>query len=191
MGNFIDNLHDDYDRFGEINLNEEKKGRRRQYLWRGRTSNTNKKISTQKYTINKQRDKNNKAPESAICITNWNNHNFNISQTELTRCHFRLVNIVLQYVKWIFFTGCLKVQVNAKAVANCENNKCYAYYFRQGKCQSNKRNTTNKNYEKYQDLKKDHIWPIKMVSADHHILRTPRNIYNKRGKSAPSEMCVL
>ena len=41
---------------------------------------------------------------------------------------------------------------------------------------------------KEQDLKKDHLLPGQMVSAEHYILRDPGRLYHTKGKSDPSEM---
>ena len=65
------------------------------------------------------------------------------------------------------------MQGNSKAVANCKRPKCAACEFGKGRCQSNKINTTKKNPMKDQELKKDHLLPGHMVSADHYISRSP------------------
>ena len=44
------------------------------------------------------------------------------------------------------------------------------------------------NPMKEQDLNKDNILPVQMVSADHYILRDPVRLYPKKGKSDPSDM---
>ena len=41
---------------------------------------------------------------------------------------------------------------------------------------------------KDQELKKDHILPGHMVSADHYISRAPGRIYQTKGKSDQSDM---
>ena len=41
---------------------------------------------------------------------------------------------------------------------------------------------------KEQELKKDHLLPGQMVSADHYILWDPGRIYHKKGKSYTSDM---
>ena len=41
---------------------------------------------------------------------------------------------------------------------------------------------------KYQELKKDHLLPGQMVSADHYISRDPGRIYHTKGKSYQSDM---
>ena len=38
------------------------------------------------------------------------------------------------------------------------------------------------------ELKKDHLLPGQMVSADHSILQDPGRLYHKIGKSDPSDM---
>ena len=52
-----------------------------------------------------------------------------------------------------------------------------------------------KNPVKEQELNKDHLLPVQMVSADHYILRAPGRLYHTKGKSDPSDMysggCVL
>ena len=77
---------------------------------------------------------------------------------------------------------------NSKAVANCERTKCAAYEFGKGHCRPNKINTTKNNPMKEQDLKKDHLLPGKMVSADHYISRAPDRLYHTKGKSDQSDM---
>ena len=41
---------------------------------------------------------------------------------------------------------------------------------------------------KEQDLKKDHLLPVHMVSEDHYISRAPGRLYHTKGKSDPSDM---
>ena len=41
---------------------------------------------------------------------------------------------------------------------------------------------------KEQKLKKDHILPVQMVSADNYILRAPGGLYHTKGKSDQSDM---
>ena len=48
---------------------------------------------------------------------------------------------------------------------------CYSCEFVSVRCQSNKINASNNNPIKYQYIKKDHIQPGNMVSADHYILQ--------------------
>ena len=52
-----------------------------------------------------------------------------------------------------------------------------------------------KNPTKDQDLNKDHLLPVQMVSTDHYILRAPGRLYHTKGKSDKSDMysggCVL
>ena len=52
----------------------------------------------------------------------------------------------------------------------------------------NKVNTTKKNPMKEQELKKDHLLPGHMVSADHYISRAPGRLYHTKGKSDNSDM---
>ena len=80
------------------------------------------------------------------------------------------------------------MQVNSKAVSNCEGPKCTAYAFEKGHCQPNKVNTINNNHMKEQDLKKDYLLPGNMVSADHYISRAPRRLYHTKGESETSYM---
>ena len=48
---------------------------------------------------------------------------------------------------------------------------------------------------KEQELNKDHILPVKMVSTDHYISQDPGRLYHTKGKSDPSDIysrgCVL
>ena len=80
------------------------------------------------------------------------------------------------------------MQVNSKAVANCERPKCAACEFVKGHCRSNKVNTVKNNTLKEQEINKDNILPVQMVSADHYILRDPGRLYHTKGKSYPSDM---
>ena len=41
---------------------------------------------------------------------------------------------------------------------------------------------------KEKDLKKDHLLPVQIVSADNYILRDPVRIYHTKGKLDPSDM---
>ena len=41
---------------------------------------------------------------------------------------------------------------------------------------------------KKKDIKKDHLLPGQMVSADHYILRAPGKLYHTKGKSDQSDM---
>ena len=41
---------------------------------------------------------------------------------------------------------------------------------------------------KEQNLKKDHILPVQMVSVDHYISRAPGRLYHTKGKSDQSYM---
>ena len=65
------------------------------------------------------------------------------------------------------------MQVNSKVVAKCEGPKCDACDFGKGHGQPNKVNKIKKNPMKEQELKKDHLLPGQMVSADHYISRAP------------------
>ena len=44
------------------------------------------------------------------------------------------------------------------------------------------------NPMKDQELNKNHLLPLHMVSVDHYILRGPGMLYHKNGKSDPSDM---
>ena len=80
------------------------------------------------------------------------------------------------------------MQGNSKAVANCERTKCAACEFEKGHRRPNKVNTTKKNPMKDQELKKDHLMPGQMVSADHYISRASGRIYHTKGKSDQYDM---
>ena len=80
------------------------------------------------------------------------------------------------------------MQVNSKAVANCERPKCAACEFAKGHFIPNKINTTKKNPMKEHDLKKDHLLPGQMVSEDHYISRAPGRLYHTKGKPDQSDM---
>ena len=70
-------------------------------------------------------------------------------------------------MQWQINTGSLKVQVNSKAVANCERPKCAAGESVKGRCQYNKINTIKNNPMKEQYIKKYHLLPGHMLSTDH------------------------
>ena len=108
-----------------------------------------------------------------VSVTDEANQNLTPSQKELLIQHFRLGHIGFQHFQWLIRTGRLKVQVNSKAVANCERPKCAACEFGKGHLQPNKVSTNKKNPMKEQELKKDHLLPGQMVSADHYISRAP------------------
>ena len=114
--------------------------------------------------------------------------NLTPSHKELLRWHFRLGHIGFQNVQWLILTGRLKAQRNSKAVANCERPKCAACDFGKGHRRTNKMNTTKKNPMKDHDLKKDHLLPGQMVSADHYISRAPGRLCHTKGESDQSDM---
>ena len=80
------------------------------------------------------------------------------------------------------------MQVNSKAVDNCEGPKCAACEFGKGRHRLNKVNTIKKNPIKDQYLKKDHLMPGQMVSADHYILWSPGRLCHTKEKSDPYAM---
>ena len=80
------------------------------------------------------------------------------------------------------------MQVNSKAVANCERPKCSACEFGKVHCLTNKINTIKKNPMKEQDPNKDHLLPGQMVSIDHNISQDPGRTYHIKGKSDPYDM---
>ena len=102
-------------------------------------------LPTHEATLPNQREKETKALKNAVCVTNEANQNLTPSQKELLRWHFRLGHIGFQQVQLLIRTGRLKVQVNSKAVSNCERSKCAACEFVKGHNQSNKVNTIKKN----------------------------------------------
>ena len=118
----------------------------------------------------------------AICVTNGANQNLNHSHKELLLWHFILGHIGFRHVQWLIRTERLKLQVNSKAVANCESPKCAACESGKGHCQPNKINTIKKNPMKEQDIKKDHLLPGKVVSEDHYISRDPGSLYHLKVK---------
>ena len=91
-------------------------------------------------------------------------------------------------MQWLILTGRFKVQVNYKALENYENPKCSACEFGKVHCRSNKVNTINNNPMKAQYIKKYHMLPVHMVSADHYLSRAPGMLYHTKGKSYPSAM---
>ena len=135
-----------------------------------------------KAIIPNQREKEVKALESAICVTNEANQNLIPSQKQLLRWHFRLGHICFQYVQWLIRIERLKVQVNSKSVANCEKTKCSAYEFGKGYRRPKKVNIIKNNPMKEKNLKKDRLLRGQMVSTDYYISRTPGRLYRKKWK---------
>ena len=80
-----------------------------------------------------QTEKEARALEITVCVTNEDNHNLTTSQKELLRCHFRLGNIGVQHVQWFINTGNLKLQGKSKSVANFERTKCADCTFGKGR----------------------------------------------------------
>ena len=80
------------------------------------------------------------------------------------------------------------MQVNSKGVANFERPKCAACEFGKGYRRPNKINTIKNNPMKEKVLKKDHLLPGQMVSADHYISWDPGRLYHTKGKLYPSDM---
>ena len=146
------------------------------------------KLPTHEYTLPNQREKEVNALTNTVCVTNEANQNLTPSQKELLLWHFRLGHIGFQHVQWLICTGCLKVHGNSKEVANCERPICAACEFGKGRLRPNKVNTIEKNPMKDQDLKKDHLLPGQMVSADHYISRSPRRFYHTKGNSDQYDM---
>ena len=144
-------------------------------------------LPTHESTLPNQRDKEFKVLPSDVCVTNKANQKLTPSHKELLRWHFRLGHIGFQHVQWLICTGRMKVQVNSKAVANCERPKCAACEFGKGHIRPNKINTIKNNPMKEQELKKDHLLPGQMVSADHYISWAPGRLYHTKGKSDQSE----
>ena len=80
------------------------------------------------------------------------------------------------------------MQGYSKAVANFERPKCATCEFRKSHRRPNKINIIKKNNIKEQELKKDHLLPGQMVSADHYISRAPGRLYHTKSKSDQSDM---
>ena len=91
-------------------------------------------------------------------------------------------------VQWLIRTGCLKVQRNAKVVANCERPKYTDCEFGKGNFRSSKVNTTKNNLMKEQDINKDQLLPGHLASVDYYISRAPGRLYHTKGKSNPSDI---
>ena len=64
----------------------------------------NNNLPTPEDIIPNQIEKEFKALESAVCVTNEDNHNLTPSNNEILRWQFRLVNIGFQHVKWLIHT---------------------------------------------------------------------------------------
>ena len=67
-----------------------------------------------------------KALHLAVFVIGKTNQNIIPKQKSLLKWHFKLVHIVYHHVKWLLRTLNLKVQGNAKDVANCAIPKCAA-----------------------------------------------------------------
>ena len=80
------------------------------------------------------------------------------------------------------------MQGSYNTVDNCERSKCAACKSGKGNHQQNKVNTIKKNCMNKQELKKDYLLSVKMMSADHYIERAPGKIYHTKGKSDPYDM---
>ena len=80
-------------------------------------------------------------------------------------------------------------------MANFERPNCASCEFGKGNRQSNKVNIIKNNPMKEEDIKKDHLLPGHMVSADHYISRVPGRLYHTKVKSDSydmfSEGCVF
>ena len=178
-GTFIAHFHDEQDGYGEIALKEDNPGWQkaepveRVYVKYEPKNN----LPNHEATLPNQREKEAKALKNDVCVTNESNQKLTPSEKELPRWHFRLGHIGFQHVQWLIRTRRLTVQGNSKAVANCERPKCAACEFWKGHCRPNKVNTIKKNPMKDQELKKDHLLPGQMVSADHYISRAPGRLY--------------
>ena len=139
--------HDDHDGYAKLNLKEDKPGWHkakpveRVYI----KYNPKNNLPTHKATLPNQIEKEVKALESDVCVTNEANQNITPSHKELLRWKFRLGHIGFQHVQWLICTWRLKVQGNSKAVANCESPKCAACEFGKGHRQPKKINTIKKN----------------------------------------------
>ena len=125
---------------------------------------------------------------SDFCVTNKDNKKLTHSQKEVLQYYFRLGHIGFQHVQSLFRTGRLKLQENSKAMDDGERPKCAACEFVKCHCLPNKVNTVKKNIVKEQELKKDHLLPEQMMSADHCISQAPGRIYHTKCKSDQSDM---
>ena len=110
-----------------------------------------------------------KALKSTVYVNDEANQNLTTSHKKITLWHFRLGHIGFNHVQWLICAWHIKVKGNYKAVANCERTKCAACEFGKCHCRPNKVKITKKNNMKEQDLKKDHLLPGQILSADHYI----------------------
>ena len=174
----------------DLNLKEDKPGwqkaepMERVYI----KYDTKKNLTAHEAILSNHREKEFNAFSSALCVTNKDNQNLTPSQKYLLQWHFRLRHIGFHHVQWLIYRGRLKVQGNSKVVANCESTKCAICEFGKGRRQYNKVNTIKNNPIKEQDIKKYHLLPGQMVSADHYISWVSGRIYHTKGKSDPSDM---
>ena len=128
---FIAHCHDEHYSYAEFNLKNENpywnkaEPVERVYI----KYDPNNNLPSHEAILPNQREKEAKALESAVCGTNEAIHNLNPSKKELLQWHYRLGNIGFQHVQWLILTWNLKVQVNSKAVSNCERPKCAACEF--------------------------------------------------------------
>ena len=183
-GTFIAHCHDEHDVYAELKLKEDKpdwqKAEPFERFYVKYDPNNN--LPTHESTPPIQRENEVKALESAVCVTNKDNQNLTPSQKGIIRCQFRLGHIRFQHAHWLIHTGRLKVQVNSKEVANCEMPICAACVFGMGHSRPNKVNKFKNNPRNGQELNKDHLLPVQMVSADHYISRSPSRLYHTKGK---------
>ena len=97
-------------------------------------------------------------------------------------------HIGLQHIQWLIITGRLKVRGNSKAVANCERPKYATCEFGKGHRRPNKVNKNKKNPMKEQELRKGHLLPGYMVSADYYISRAPGSLCHTKWKPDQSDI---
>ena len=65
------------------------------------------------------------------------------------------------------------MQLNFRAVENCERPRCSGCEFVRGSCKPYKVKTTNNNPIKEQDLKKDSLLTGQILSSHNYISRDP------------------
>ena len=80
------------------------------------------------------------------------------------------------------------MKINSKSVAKCERPKCADFEFGKCDCLYTKLNTIKNNPMKDQELKKDNLLPVHMLSSYHYILRATGRLYHTKVKSDTSDI---
>ena len=131
---FIAHFHDEQEGYAEIILKEDKPGWQKDEPVERVSVKYDPKnnLPTDEANLHNHMEKKAKVLTNSVCVTNEANQNLTSSQKDLLQWHFRLGHIGFQHVQWLIRTGRLNMQVNSKAVVNCERPKCAACEFGKG-----------------------------------------------------------